>query len=278
MNWRINFTKKTDTITLHWRFITAGSNSTGQNVYERTLSLNNIASIHYTRGEYGLAEEFWMKAIALYPDYKQAYYRLGLTQTRLGKWKEAADTLTNILSENYVDESSLRLKGIILLHENKPDESIDYFRKAMNHDPDDWQNLMYLGLAHTMSGRLEKGYRFLSMAASKRNEEPLLQLWLAQNRFIVGRDFDVKTHLDHLIALVGARHVEDYYNRLIRQFSYMEASLNNMRPLLAERLQNIADDIGHTSRLLRVIPAVLTKVSESEMSIPIDNVDGSSSN
>jgi len=219
-----------------------------------------------------------MKAIALYPAYKQAYYRLGLTQTRLGKWKEAADTLSNILSENYADNNCFRLKGIILLNENKPDKSIDYFRRAMNLNSDDWQNLMYLGLAHTMSGRLEKGYRFLSMAASKRNEEPLLQLWRAQNRFIVGRNSDAETHLEHFITLVGARNVEKYFSRLIRQFKFMESPLNNMRPLLAERLQNIAADICQTSRLLKVRPAVLTKVSEAEMAIPIDNVNDSSSN
>jgi hypothetical protein len=106
----------------------------------------------------------------------------------------------------------------------------------------------------------------------------LLQLWLAQNRFIVGRDSDVKTHLDHFILLVGARNVENYFSRLIRQFKFIESPLNNMRPLLAERLQNIANDIRQTSRLLQVNPAVLTKLSESEMSIPIDNDDGSLSN
>ena len=255
-----------------------GLNLSGQNVYEKTLSLNNIASIHFTRGEYAKAESYWKEAIASYPKYKQAYYRLGLAQTRLGKWKEASDTLSNILSEKYANDSCLRLKGIILLHENKPYESIDYFRKAMKMNPEHWQNLMYLGLAHTMSGRIEKGYLFLSMAAAKGTGEPLLQVWLAQNRFIVGRDSDVKAHLDHLIALVGVRNVEDYFSRLINQFNYMESSLNNMRPLLAERLQNIADDIRHSSRLLRSIPIGLTKLSESEMSIPIDNVDGSSSN
>jgi len=250
----------------------------GQNIYDKTLSLNNIASIHFTQGEYGLAEEFWMKAIALYPAYKQAYYRLALTKTRLGKWKEAADTLSNILSENYADNNCFRLKGIILLNENKPDKSIDYFRRAMNLSPDDWQNLMYLGLAHTMNGRLKKGYRFLKMAAAKKTRDPLLQAWLAQNRFIIGQDSDTEIYLDRFIELVGAQNVEDYYRKLVLQFKFMESSLNKMRPLLAERLQNIANDIRQTSRLLQVNPAVLTKLSESEMSIPIDNDDGSLSN
>ena len=251
----------------------------GQNIYDRTLSLNNIASIHFTRGEYGLAEEFWMKAIALYPDYKQAYYRLGLTQTRLGKWKEAADTLSNILSENYVDEGCFRLKGIILLHENKPDKSIDYFRKAMNLESRQLAefDVFRVGTHHERA----PGKRVSISDAWQRpsaTKSLCFSYGLPKTVLLSGRDFDVKTHLDHLIALVGARNVEDYFNRLIRQFSYMESPLNNMRPLLAERLQKIADDIGHTSRLLRVSPAVLTKVSESEMSIPIDNDDGSLSN
>ena len=255
-----------------------GLDLSGQNVYEKTLSLNNIASIHFTKGEYGKAEKYWKEAIASYPKYKQAYYRLGLTQTRLGKWKEAMDTLSNIQLENYANERNFRLKGTILLHENKPDESIDYFRKAMNRNPDDWQNFMYVGLAHTMGGRLDKGYRFLKMAAAKRTRDPLLQVWLAQNRFILGRDSDAEAHLDQFIDSVGVRNVKDYFSRLIRQFKFMESPLNNMRLLLAERLQVVADEIVNESRLLRDSPAALTKFSESEMSIPIDNDDGSSSN
>ena len=254
-----------------------GLDLSGQNVYEKTLSLNNIASIHFTKGEYGKAEKYWKEAIASYPKYKQAYYRLGLTQTRLGKWKEASDTLSNIQSENYADERSFRLKGIILLHENKPDESIDYFRKAMNMNPDDWQNLMYVGLAHTMSGRLDKGYRFLKMAAAKRTRDPLLQVWLAQNRFILGRDADAGVHLDRLINMVGAQNVEEYFSRLARQFEPLEPSLNDLRPLLAKRMKNVADDIYFASRRL-VIPTGLTTLPESEMSNFIDTLDGSSSN
>ena len=254
-----------------------GLDLSGQNVYEKTLSLNNIASIHFTKGEYGKAEKYWKEAIASYPKYKQAYYRLGLTQTRLGKWKEASDTLSNILSENYANERCFRLKGIILLHENKPDESIEYFRKAMNMNPEDWHNFMYMGLAHTMSGRLDKGYRFLSMAGAKHSREPLLQVWLAQNRFVLGRDSDAEIYLDRFIAIVGVKNVEGYYRILARQFKYMEPLLNGLRPLLAKRIQNVADDIYSTSRRL-AIPTDSMPLPESEMLNFNDTLDGSSSN
>jgi tetratricopeptide (TPR) repeat protein len=254
-----------------------GLNLSGQNVYEKTLSLNNIASIHFTRGDYTEAEKYWQEAIASYPKYKQAYYRLALTQTKLGKWQEASATLSNILFEDYASEGCFRLKGIILLHEKKPDESIDYFRKAVKTNPEDWQNLMYIGLAHTVSGRLDKAHLYLSMAGAKRNSEPLLQVWLAQNRFVLGLNSDAKIHLDRFIELVGARNVEEYYRKLARQFKYMEPFLNDLRPLVAKRIQNLADDMYSTSRRL-VIPTDSMSFPESEMSKFDDTLNDSSSN
>ena len=67
----------------------------GQNIYEKSLSLNNIASIHFTRGEYDLAEMYWKKAIASFPKYKDAYYRLSLTQTKLGNGGSVRDIVEN---------------------------------------------------------------------------------------------------------------------------------------------------------------------------------------
>ena len=88
----------------------------GQNIYEKALSLNNIASIHFTRGEYDLAEMSWKKAIASFPKYKNAYYRLSLTQTKLGKWREASETLSKIVDKKPVDAAVLRLRKIISRH------------------------------------------------------------------------------------------------------------------------------------------------------------------
>ena len=88
----------------------------GQNIYEKALSLNNIASIHFTRGEYDLAEMSWKKAIASFPKYKNAYYRLSLTQTKLGKWREASKTLSKIVDKKPVDAAVLRLRKIISRH------------------------------------------------------------------------------------------------------------------------------------------------------------------
>ena len=88
----------------------------GQNIYEKALSLNNIASIHFTRGAYDLAEMYWKKAIVSFPRYRNAYYRLSLTQTKLGKWPEAAKTLSKIAFKETADAASLHLQEIISRH------------------------------------------------------------------------------------------------------------------------------------------------------------------
>ena len=88
----------------------------GQNIYEKALSLNNIASIHFTRGEYQLAEIYWKKAIASFPQYQNASYRLSLTQTKLGKWRAAAETLSVTDQKKPANAASLQLRQIISRH------------------------------------------------------------------------------------------------------------------------------------------------------------------
>ena len=106
-----------------------GLELSGQNIYEKALSLNNIASIHFTRGEYDLAEMYWKKAIASFPHYQNAYYRLSLTQTKLGKWREASETLSRIVHKGPVDAAILRLRKIILRHGLDSDTGSNSFEK-----------------------------------------------------------------------------------------------------------------------------------------------------
>jgi len=213
-----------------------GLNLSGQNVYEKTLSLNNIASIHFTRGEYAKAERYWKEAIASYPKYKQAYYRLALTQTRMGEWNKAAETLSVLLDQEPFDPNCLRLNGIILLQKNKPEVAAGYFRKIIKVNPHDWQSLMYLGVVFSITGQAEKAYRFFRMAAAERPKEPLIQLLLAKNRFIFADDAAVQSHLDEFIVLVGPRHAHNYLNRVSNHYKSINFSLSSLRPLIVNKI------------------------------------------
>ena len=251
-----------------------GLNLGGQNVYEKTLSLNNIASIHFTRGEYDKAESYWKEAIAAYPKYKQAYYRLALTQTRMGEWNKAAETLAAIIDREPFDPNCLRLNGMILLQENKPEVAIGYFRKSIKVNPHDWQSLMYLGVAFSMTGHTEKAYRFFRMAEAERPKEPLIQLLLAKNRFMFADDTAVQSHLDEFIARVGRRHVEKYLNRVSRHYESINFSVTGLRPLIAKKIGYITGNLEQVSKPRQDLPIDLPESSRANGSHTTNDTDG----
>ena len=216
-----------------------GLDRSGQNIYEKTLSLNNIASIHFTRGEYPRAADYWKKAIASYPKYDQAYYRLALTQTWMGKWREAAETMAAIDNRKPVSSNHLRLKGFILLHENKTETAKDYFHKSVKINPRDWQSMMFLGLAYSMSGEVDKGSRFL-LAAELIKRDPIVMLMLARNRLNAGDMTGVEDHLDRFVASVGEHQVEKYLERVIKRYEFTNFSLVEIRPYIAKIITRAA--------------------------------------
>jgi len=247
----------------------------GQNVYEKTRSLNNIASIHFTRGEYAMAEHYWKEAIVSYPNYKQGYYRLALAQIRMGKWTKAAETLSSVIDKEPFDPDGLRLNGIILLHENKPEVAAGYFRKSIRVYPHDWESLMYLGLAFNMTGQGGKANRFYKMAGAERPKEPLIELLRAQNRLTYGNDNDVQSHLDRFIALVGGgRHVKKYWHRITTHYKFIKSPVADMCPLLAETIGEDVCDWPLESKPLFDFPRRMTSAAEPIGGLELSDTDG----
>jgi tetratricopeptide (TPR) repeat protein len=209
-----------------------GLDRSGQNIYETTLSLNNIASIHFTRGEYSRAAEYWKEAIESYPKYNQAYYRLALTQTWMGEWDAAAKTLAAIDDRKPIGYDRLRLKGVILLHDNQPETAKGYFRRSIEMFPRDWQSLMFLGVTYSITGEVDEGLRLLQAAASIKTD-PLIQLMIARNRLIAGDDAGVVSHIDKFITRVGVPRVDAYLGRVAKRHSFEKFSLAEIQPIIA---------------------------------------------
>ena len=238
----------------------------GQNIFEKTLSLNNIASIYFTRGDYAKAEYYWKEAIDSYPKYKQAHYRLALAQTRMGKWNNARDTLTAVMDRGYINIDSLRLMGIILLNEKKPEIAADYFRKCIRINTHDWKSLMYLGVVFSMMDDNEKAYRFLRMSLSERPKEPIIHLLLAENRLISKDKVASQFHIEKLINLLGPRHIEKYLQKVTKQYKFINFSAFEIRSLVGEKIERIADDLRQVAMQVKDIPE-----NQENSSITIDS-------
>lgn len=240
----------------------------GQSVYETALSLNNIASIHFTRGEYGKAETYWKKCIESWPQYTSAYYRLGLTQTRLGKWAQAAETLSEIPRGHVADVNSLRLQGVILLNVHKPDAAVDIFKKILASHPQDGQSLMYLGLSYDLSGQYDEGYREFISAAAVRPGDPMPQLLLANNRNMAGAEKATGHHLDRFITSVGPSQAEAYVQEAARRFAQLNISFDGLRTMLSEKMDRIAEDSRASAKRLDGVQHGLAVGSGSDSTRP----------
>ena len=228
-----------------------GLDRSSQNVYEKTLSLNNIASIHFTRGEYAKAAEYWKKAIASYPKYKQAYYRLALTQTRMGNLDEAGETLSVVIDKKPSDPKCMRLKGFMLLQENKPDEAMGFLLKSIQMNSNDWQSLLYLGSAFHMTGHAKKAHRYYLMAESLRPEDPVIQLLLTNSCANIGDNALSQAHLDAFFERVAPEHVEKYLNKVENHYAFANFSFKDLRPLIAKKLKYIAGDSNPEAKRLQ---------------------------
>jgi len=102
------------------------------NTAQKSLILNNMAGIHFQRGRFQKAAEFWQAAVIAYPKYGATKYRLALAWENLGQTQEALDLVDEILGKRpgYLDP--LMLKGTILLKQGRVVEALSHFKKCLS--------------------------------------------------------------------------------------------------------------------------------------------------
>jgi tetratricopeptide (TPR) repeat protein len=133
-------------------------------LYEKALSLqtsrsssehiilNNMAGIHFKQGRYLEAIELLDKALTISPGYNRGRYDLATILIVSGKWDMAEKHTDYLLGIDNAHEKYLCLKGLVLMHEEKYDLAIDYFRRSLSSYPFLKVSLMNLGIAYSLKG------------------------------------------------------------------------------------------------------------------------------
>jgi len=95
-----------------------------------------LANTYYSLGNLDKAIEHYYKTIELNGDCGNAYYRLGVTYFKMGKFTEALDVFEK---SNQVKGSKHVMVyyylGLILMHLGRDEEAIDYFNKLRLASP-----------------------------------------------------------------------------------------------------------------------------------------------
>ncbi len=135
----------------------------GRTVSARELQVPRKARKSYTKGLRELNEKnrpdrsvpHFQKAIALYPEYNEAYVQLGVAHLYQGEIAAAQETLEKALAANQENARAHALLGMVYREQQHIDRSAQALQEAVTLEPGDW--LAHLELAKTLLEQQKPG-------------------------------------------------------------------------------------------------------------------------
>jgi protein O-mannosyl-transferase len=134
------------------------------NKFQEADILGNIAAIHFKKGEYWKAVEYYEMTLQADPFFVKARFELSETLAVLQEWEHASWHLDIVLKEGAPRDAYFNLMGFVLLWQDRPQEALEYFRKALSISP--MKNYLYtnLGIALSRMGASRNAEWFLNQA------------------------------------------------------------------------------------------------------------------
>jgi tetratricopeptide (TPR) repeat protein len=167
----------------------------------RSMVLNNMANLHYRKGNFGKACEFWEMALKLNQNNATFEYRLAMGLTRTGDLKKAMVYVEKILRKYPSHRNSLYQKGVILLKLKKADEALVYFRKALKLNPNDTATLTNIGISCRLLGYPDRAEWFLKAAHARDSQDMMILLWLIETNLMLENRNEADRYVQRLFNL-----------------------------------------------------------------------------
>jgi tetratricopeptide (TPR) repeat protein len=164
-----------------------GSGANPYIVSVRELKIPSKAQNEYNRGVERLAKrdfaaslEHFTKAAAIYPDYYEAIYHIGLVELRLQHEDKAIEAFQKAidLSGGHYARAQFAY-GLILCDRRKPEEAERLIRRGLESDPDSPEGHLFLGIALLDQNRLDDAEKSLREALLRKPPYPNVYLVLA---------------------------------------------------------------------------------------------------
>ena len=218
----------------------------------KSLTWNNMASVYYMRKNFEKAAELWETAFRIYPEVEFLQYRLALALTKSRKFEEALTNLDELLSNRPEHTDYIILKGSVLLEQQRLEQALDYFRKALRQKPYLPEVMKNLGTVFHLMRDYKRAELYFKNAHSLNPQEPVTLLWLAATNLKLKDTADVDRYLDNLFAVISVSKLQ----LLLETISDPENMISSQRELfilfplisakLSERIYIDAPQEGHS--------------------------------
>ena len=212
---------------------------------QTTSILNNIGSIYYMRGEYENAVDVYKGGLSMDPGFLKMRYNLISALIMLGKFNEANMEADKLIDnpKNFLKSDYFKLKGFILLWQDQPGESLPFFEKALEMEPDNKAVLLNMGVALGMLGETDKARPYLEKAAgmSKIDLRPFFAL--IENSVRAGDMAGAETHADTIFTDFSIENIMQKIDALAENYRTAPLAVDMVMPILVKTMQRRVEDL-----------------------------------
>ena len=171
--------------------------------------LGNIAAIHFKKSEYQKAVKYYQKTLQRDPFFVKARYHLAETLAVLQEWEDASRHLDIVIKEGAPRDIYYNLKGFVLLWQDRPQEALPFFRKALFLSPMNANIYNNIGVALSRLGATANAEWFLNRARrmSPRNMLPLLSQ--IENSLVANNSAKAERYIHELLSIYSLNEIQE---------------------------------------------------------------------
>ncbi len=162
--------------------------------------LNNLGIAYRGVGKLPEAEEVYRRALALQPDYPEAWFNLGNLLRDNGNTPAAIEAYQQAIAQKPDYENALNNLGNLLRGSGRFEEAVTCYQQALALR-ESAQTLSNLAFAHKDAGRLEDAVSYLQRALALQEDNPDLHYNLANTLRDHGDTEKAITHYRHALIL-----------------------------------------------------------------------------
>jgi tetratricopeptide (TPR) repeat protein len=179
------------------------------NKFQEADILGNIAAIHFKKGEYQKAVEYYQKTLQMDPFFVKARYHLVQTLVVLQEWEDASRHLDIVIKEGAPRDIYYNLKGFVLLWQDRPQEALSFFRKALSLSPMKANIHNNIGVALSRLGSTANAEWFLNRARrmSPGNMLPLLSQ--IENCLVANNPAKAERYIHELLSIYSLNEIQE---------------------------------------------------------------------
>jgi tetratricopeptide (TPR) repeat protein len=171
--------------------------------------VGNIAAIHFKKGEYQKAVEYYQRTLQMDPFFVKARYHLAETLAVLQEWEDASRHLDIVIKEGAPRDRYYNLKGFVLLWQDRPQEALPFFRRALSLSPMKVNILNNIGVTLSRLGSTANAEWFLNRARrmSPGNMLPLLSQ--IENSLVANNPAKAERYIHELLSLYSLNEIQE---------------------------------------------------------------------